>query len=174
MRFQADDNQLGIAIGQNGVNVKLAKMLCDWNIEVKTQAQFNEMEETMEIYRNVDNLFKKEGEEGEAEEAAPELTNSEIGIDPDDTPITDIGLDEKLVKKLHDVDIWSIQEFFEYTDEELKDKGLSDEEISTVRNSVEVEEEEEEGGVFECPICHTELPAGTEVCPNCGAEFEFE
>lgn len=165
-----DDSQLGIAIGQNGVNVKLAKMLCDWNIEVKTQDQFNEMEETMQIYKNVDSLFKSEGEE----EEAPVLTNSEIGIDPDDTPLTDIGLDDKLVSKLHDVDIWSIQEFFDYTDDELREKGLSDDEIATVRNSVEVEEEEAEGGVFECPICHTELPAGTEVCPNCGAEFEFE
>lgn len=165
-----DDNQLGIAIGQSGVNVKLAKMLCDWNIEVKTQDQFNEMEETMQIYKNVDSLFKSEGEE----EGAPVLTNSEIGIDPDDTPLTDIGLDDKLVSKLHDVDIWSIQEFFDYTDDELREKGLSDDEIATVRNSVEVEEEEAEGGVFECPICHTELPAGTEVCPNCGAEFEFE
>ena len=165
-----DDNQLGIAIGQSGVNVKLAKMLCDWNIEVKTQDQFNEMEETMQIYKNVDSLFKSEGEE----EEAPVLTNSEIGIDPDDTPLTDIGLDDKLVSKLHDVDIWSIQEFFDYTDDELREKGLSDDEIATVRNSVEVEEEAAEGGVFECPICHTELPAGTEVCPNCGAEFEFE
>ena len=165
-----DDNQLGIAIGQSGVNVKLAKMLCDWNIEVKTQDQFNEMEETMQIYKNVDSLFKSEGEE----EEAPVLTNSEIGIDPDDTPLTDIGLDDKLVSKLHDVDIWSIQEFFDYTDDELREKGLSDDEIATVRNSVEVEEEEAGGGVFECPICHTELPAGTEVCPNCGAEFEFE
>lgn len=165
-----DDSQLGIAIGQNGVNVKLAKMLCDWNIEVKTQDQFNEMEETMQIYKNVDSLFKSEDEE----EEAPVLTNSEIGIDPDDTPLTDIGLNDKLVSKLHDVDIWSIQEFFDYTDDELREKGLSDDEIATVRNSVEVEEEEAEGGVFECPICHTELPAGTEVCPNCGAEFEFE
>ena len=165
-----DDNQLGIAIGQGGVNVKLAKALCDWNIEVKTQDQFNEMEETMEIYRNVDNLFKSD-EEIAAEKA---LTNDEIGIDPDDTPLTDIGLAGDLVRKLHDVDIWSIQEFFDYTDEELREKGLSDEEIAAVRNSVEITEEEEEGGSFECPICHTVLPAGTEVCPNCGAEFEFE
>ncbi len=165
-----DDNQLGIAIGQGGVNVKLAKALCDWNIEVKTQDQFNEMEETMEIYRNVDNLFKSD-EELEKEKT---LSNDEIGIDPDDTPLTDIGLDEALVGTLHDVDIWSIQEFFDYNDDELREKGLTDEEIATVRDSVEITEEEEEGGSFECPICHTVLPAGTEVCPNCGAEFEFE
>lgn len=165
-----DDNQLGIAIGQAGVNVKLAKMLCDWNIEVKTLDQFNEMEETMEIYRNVDNLFKSDDEI----EKEKTLSNDELGIDPDDTPLTDIGLSEALIEKLHNIDIWSIQEFFDYNDEELKEAGLSDEEIMTVKNSVEITEEEEEGGSFECPICHTELPAGTEVCPNCGAEFEFE
>ena len=95
-----DDSQLGIAIGQGGVNVKLAKILCDWNIEVKTQTQFNEMEQTMEIYRNVDNLFKSEGDEeapAEEEAAAPVLTNDQIGIDPDDTQIYDIGLPYSLL-----------------------------------------------------------------------------
>ncbi len=176
-----DDNQQGIAIGQGGVNVKLAKILCDWNIEVKTQTQFNEMEETMEIYRNVDNLFRndednKEEEEGDvdAEAAeAPVLSNDEIGIAPDDTPLTDIGISDELIKKLHDVDIWSIEEFFEYDDNELRDKGLTDEDISTVRDSVVITEDEEDRE-FECPICHEILPAGTAVCPKCGAEFEFE
>ncbi len=174
-----DDNQLGIAIGQGGVNVKLAKILCDWNIEVKTQAQFNEMEQTMEIYRNVDNLFKS-GDDEEAEGSdegaiaeAPVLTNDQIGIDPDDTPLTDIGLPDALIRKLHDIDIWSIEEFFDYNDDELKAKGLSDEDISAVRDSVVVTEDEGEGE-FECPICHEILPAGTAVCPKCGAEFEFE
>ena len=173
-----DDNQLGIAIGQGGVNVKLAKILCDWNIEVKTQSQFNEMEQTMEIYRNVDNLFKNGEEEeelpaAEAEMEVHPLTNDQIGIDPDDTPITDIGLPDSLVRKLHDVDIWSIEEFFDYNDDELKAKGLTDDDISLVRDSVVVTEDESEGE-FECPICHEILPAGTAVCPKCGAEFEFE
>ncbi len=162
-----DDNQLGIAIGQGGVNVKLAKALTDWNIEVKTQDQFNEMEETLEIYKNVDNLFKSEDET----EAAP-LSNEDIGIDPDDTPLTEIGLSDALVEKLHNYDIWSIQEFFEYSDEELLALGLTEEEISEIKDSVVISEEDEEG--FECPVCHEMLPAGTSVCPHCGAEFEFE
>ena len=166
-----DDSQLGIAIGQGGVNVKLAKALTDWNIEVKTQAQFNEMEETLEIYRNVDDLFKPEAEEAAPEEHA--LTNEDIGIDPDDTPLTDIGLPEKLVRKLHDVDIWSIQEFFEYPDQELLDMGITQEEIDQVKDSVVITEEGDEEE-FECPVCHQMLAAGTAVCPNCGAEFEFE
>lgn len=167
-----DDSQQGIAIGQGGVNVKLAKMLCDWNIEVKTQSQFDEMEQTQQIYANVENLFKNDDENEEAEEPV-QLTNEQIGIAEDETPITDIGLDDKLVKKLHDMDIWSIEEFFEYSDEELKEGGLDDEEIETVRGSVVISEEEDNED-FECPICHATLPAGTTTCPNCGAEFEFE
>ncbi|MDY5931211.1 MAG: transcription termination factor NusA [Candidatus Ornithospirochaeta sp.] len=166
-----DENQQGIAIGQGGVNVKLAKMLCDWNIEVKTQEQFEQMEETQRIFENAEGLFKQDDVKEEAEEE--HLTNDQIGIDENDTPITEVGLDDKLVKKLHNVDIWSIEEFFDYSDEELLSMGLSEEEIETVRNSVVIENSEEEGE-FECPICHTILKAGTTVCTNCGAEFEFE
>lgn len=163
-----DDNQLGIAIGQAGVNVKLAKMLCDWNIEVKTPSQFAEMEETQKIYENVEDLFTS-SEEEEGEEV---ISNDQIGIAPDDTPIADIGLDAKLVEKLHARDIWSVEEFFDYTEDELADLGFSAEEIQEVKSNVVIEEEEEYS--FECPNCHSILAAGTTVCPNCGVEFEFE
>lgn len=167
-----DDSQLGIAIGQGGVNVKLAKALCDYNIEVKTPQQFAEMEETQRIYENVENLFSDEAGTEDAEQEVGEISNDKLGIAPDDTPISDIGLDRKLVKKLQERDIWSIEEFFEYGDDELKELGFTEEEIEEVRSSVDIEEEED--GSFECPNCHTILQAGTLVCPNCGVEFEFE
>ena len=169
-----DDNQLGIAIGQGGVNVKLAKMLCDWNIEVKTQSQFAEMEQTQRIYENVEGLFKndEESENIETDAEEPKYSNEDIGIAPDDTPISEIGLDNALVEKLQKRDIWSVEEFFEYSDEELKDLGFTDEEIQEVRSVVVIEEDDEYS--FECPNCHSVLPAGTTKCPNCGVEFEFE
>lgn len=173
-----DDSQLGFAIGQGGVNVKLAKTLCDWMIDVKTKAQFNEMDSTLLINENVGNLFKNsEDDEVDGEgfvEDDNTITNEELGINPDDTPISDIGLDDYLVKKLQDVDIWSIEEFFDYSNDELLERNLTQEEIDIVRGSVEIVTEEEEAGDFECPICHQMVPAGMTVCPNCGAEFEFE
>lgn len=173
-----DDSQLGFAIGQGGVNVKLAKTLCDWMIDVKTKAQFNEMDSTLLINENVGNLFKNSDDEQVNEEEFVEedstITNEELGINPDDTPISDIGLDDYLVKKLQDVDIWSIEEFFDYSNDELLERNLTQEEIDIVRGSVEIVTEEEEAGDFECPICHQMVPAGKTVCPNCGAEFEFE
>lgn len=174
-----DDKDQGLAIGQNGVNVKLAKTLCDWVIDVKTKSQFNEMDQTQLIHEAVGSLFKDneaplENVE-EKEEVVKTLTNEEIGIAEGETPISDIGLDPHLVKKLHNADIWSIEEFFDYTDEELLERGISAEEIEAVKGSVEIVTEEEEGdGSFECPVCHEIVPAGSTSCPNCGAEFEFE
>ena len=174
-----DDKDQGLAIGQNGVNVKLAKTLCDWVIDVKTKSQFNELDQTQLIHETVGSLFKDneaplENVE-EKEEVVKTLTNEEIGIAEGETPISDIGLDPHLVKKLHNADIWSIEEFFDYTDEELLERGISAEEIEAVKGSVEIVTEEEEGdGSFECPVCHEIVPAGSTSCPNCGAEFEFE
>ena len=174
-----DDKDQGLAIGQNGVNVKLAKTLCDWVIDVKTKSQFNEMDQTQLIHETVGSLFKDneaplENVE-EKEEVVKTLTNEEIGIAEGETPISDIGLDPHLVKKLHNADIWSIEEFFDYTDEELLERGISAEEIEAVKGSVEIVTEEEEGdGSFDCPVCHEIVPAGSTSCPNCGAEFEFE
>jgi len=39
-----DESQLSLAIGRGGTNVKLAKKLCDWKIDVKTPEQFGEMD----------------------------------------------------------------------------------------------------------------------------------
>ena len=175
-----DDKDQGLAIGQNGVNVKLAKTLCDWVIDVKTKSQFNEMEQTQQIHENVGSLFKDDEEnthsvEVEKKEEPKALTNEEIGIAEGETPITDIGLDSRIVKKLHNADIWSIEEFFDYTDEELLERGLTEEEIEAVKGSVEIVTEEEViDDSFECPVCHAIVPAGSTSCPNCGAEFEFE
>ena len=174
-----DDKDQGLAIGQNGVNVKLAKTLCDWVIDVKTKSQFNEMDQTQLIHETVGSLFKDNEAPLEnvekKEEVVKTLTNEEIGIAEGETPISDIGLDPHLVKKLHNADIWSIEEFFDYTDEELLERGISAEEIEAVKGSVEIVTEEEEGdGSFECPVCHEIVPAGSTSCPNCSAEFEFE
>ena len=38
------DSQLSLAIGKQGLNVRLANRLVDWNIDVKTESQFQEMD----------------------------------------------------------------------------------------------------------------------------------
>jgi N utilization substance protein A len=52
-----NDSQLSLAIGKQGLNVRLANRLVDWNIDVKTDAQFEEMDIASESRRAVSELF---------------------------------------------------------------------------------------------------------------------
>ena len=179
-----DDNQLGLAIGQQGVNVKLAKAITDWNIEVKTPEQFDQMSEIRKIYTEAEGLFNDEESvseesvpaaaavasvEEEAMNEKPEETYEEE-LSEDEMSIDELNLSPELTKKLKSVGINSVQKFFDLDEESLLKKGISEEEIKEVNDSVEIEEENE----FECPACHQMVPEGSTVCPYCGAEFEFE
>ncbi len=46
-----------LAIGKQGLNVRLANRLTDWNIDVKTEQQFSEMDMSAEARRAVSALF---------------------------------------------------------------------------------------------------------------------
>ena len=58
-----DENQLSLAIGKQGLNVRLANRLVDWNIDVKTMAQFEEMDIAAESKKAMDALFSDVEEE---------------------------------------------------------------------------------------------------------------
>jgi len=57
------DNQFSLAIGKQGLNVRLANRLVDWNIDVKTEQQFAEMDLSAETKRAVSALFGDTEEE---------------------------------------------------------------------------------------------------------------
>ncbi len=60
------ESQLSLAIGKQGLNVRLANRLADWNIDVKTEAQFGEMDVVAGSKRAVSQLFGDyDGEEDE-------------------------------------------------------------------------------------------------------------
>ncbi len=168
-----DENQVGLAIGVSGVNVKLAKQLCDWMIEVKTQAQYEEMEISQEARERAEAIF----EQGpaafvEEEKEFVPLTPAELGINEDETLLSDLNISEETVKKLQYHDVYTAEEYFELTEEELNAIGLTEEEKNSIDACIDVEEEQEEQ--FECPNCGAVLSSGTTKCPNCGVEFEFE
>lgn len=166
-----DDNQVGLAIGIGGVNVKLAKQLCDWMIEVKTQAQYEEMEISQEAREQAEAIFDQ-GDEAFMQEEEAALTPAELGINEDETLLSDLSLSESLVKKLQYHDVYTAEEYFDLEPEELEAIGLTEEEKAEIAACIDVEEEQEEQ--FECPNCGEILPAGTTRCPKCGVEFEFE
>ena len=51
------ESQLSLAIGKQGLNVRLANRLADWSIDVKTEAQFAEMDVVAGSKRAVSQLF---------------------------------------------------------------------------------------------------------------------
>ena len=55
------DAQFSLAIGKQGLNVRLANRLTDWNIDVKTETQFSEMDISAEAKRAVSALFGETG-----------------------------------------------------------------------------------------------------------------
>ena len=79
-----DEDQLSLAIGKRGQNVRLASKLCGWSIEVKTEEQMRqEATEAME-------RMAQEANEDAVEEAEEEVAvTAEIDEDLDDSPVAD-------------------------------------------------------------------------------------
>ncbi|MFW5788458.1 MAG: transcription termination factor NusA [Spirochaetota bacterium] len=129
------ESQLSLAIGKQGLNVRLANRLADWSIDVKTQAQFAEMDLTAETKRAVSALF------GELPEEADEIIRiSEL---PDIPP--------HIVRMLENAGYEYIEDLVSLGDDELQTiESLSGEDISTLRRiiaeNVEIIETEDEAG----------------------------
>jgi len=163
------ENQLSLAIGKQGLNVRLANRLADWNIDVKTEEQFLEMDIAQESRRGLDSLFSDEPED-------------EI-INIDDIP----GVDERIVGILEENEIVRIEDYINMSDSDLSAlKGLSESDIKTINEVINeyvdiVEEEaaaevteEEYEETFECPECGHALTDDMISCPNCGVGLSFE
>jgi N utilization substance protein A len=181
-----NDSQLSLAIGKQGLNVRLANRLVDWNIDVKTDAQFAEMDIAAESRRAVSELF------GDAEEYGEEF--SRISELP--------GADQELVAALKEGNVEFIEDFLALTPAQLEEfKGISADRFDALRKLIEenVEiieedadspeaeeegaeagnapaEEEEESGLeeYECPECGAKITVDMTVCPNCGIGLSFE
>ncbi len=160
------ENQLSLAIGKQGLNVRLANRLADWNIDVKTEEQFLEMDIAQESRRGLDALFSDEPED-------------EI-INIDDIP----GVDERIISILEENEIVRIDDYINMSDSDLSAlPGLSESDIKTINEVIneyvdiveeEAESEEEYEETFECPECRHALTDDMTSCPNCGVGLSFE
>ena len=64
-----EESQFSLAIGRQGQNVRLANRLCDWNIDVKTVEQAEEIDfSTVNTVQNAKNLFNDDVAEEENSE----------------------------------------------------------------------------------------------------------
>jgi len=173
-----NDSMLSLAIGKQGLNVRLANRLVDWNIDVKTESQFAEMDIKAETRRAVSELFKDTETDDEEISRISELP----------------GVDSRIAQILLDNGIDLIEDYLDLTQEQLEAKGLTQAELDklhklieeyveiveedTYEEEAEEEEEtvEEEADVeeYECPECGAKITVDMTTCPSCGIGLSFE
>lgn len=161
-----DPSQLSLAIGKQGLNVRLVNRMCDWIVDVKTQEDFESMEIFEQARANADAAFNIPEEDEQEEE----------GI-----PLADLPLEASLIEKLNKHDILYVEEFLDMHSEELKELGdITAEEIETISNVIKenieiVEDEETETEEsFVCPSCGHPIEEGMTECPFCHVGLSFE
>jgi N utilization substance protein A len=193
------DNQFSLAIGKQGLNVRLANRLVDWNIDVKTEQQFAEMDLSAETKRAVSALF------GDAEEEEivkiselpdiPEniveiLKNNNIEMIEDLVSLSKeeiAGLegigeeDAALISKIIDESVEIVEEEEEVAEEAPAEKAAAPlpavpkaevQEEAVGQEEEEAAEETEEA--YECPECGASITTDMTACPNCGVGLSFE
>lgn len=150
------DSQFSLAIGRQGLNVRLANRLVDWNIDVKTRSQIAEMDLGGESKSEAAALFDEDGTQEIARIA--ELP----------------GVPERIAAALEEQGIELIEDLVEMSDEVLvATRGLTSEDISTIRNLLdETVEIVEEGTVVEVTTTAVEQPPA-EVPPDLEAVEEI-
>jgi len=173
------EQRLSLAIGKQGLNVRLANRLVDWSIDVKTEAQFSEMDVSKEVSRVASDLFS--------------------GIDSGDEEITKIDelpdISDRLVSVLKENGIELIETLVSLAKEELESlAGLTPSDVEQIQkiinDNVEViEDVDNEDGpagkvadetgkkaddTYKCPDCVQPITADMSTCPNCGVSLSFE
>ncbi len=176
------EGQLSLAIGKQGLNVRLANRLVDWNIDVKTEEQFEEMDISADTKKALSALFTDIEETG----------TEEI------TTIAELpGISERMAAVLKENNIELIETLVSMSTEDLsKIEGFTDQDIETITDIIEenVEIIEEEGETentevyqqevpetesveeetYECPECGASITLDMTACPNCGVGLSFE
>lgn len=174
------DSQLSLAIGKQGLNVRLANRLVDWNIDVKTEGQFKQMDIYTDARKAVEDLFTDDtSDEGEEYE---EISNvSELP-----------GITDDILTILYNNNIEEIQDLINMEDDKIRaldglSKEMADTLLDIIANAVEVVEDDEdesneeskidsedETEEFECPECGHKITIDMTKCPNCGVDLAFE
>ncbi len=175
-----NDSQLSLAIGKRGLNVRLANRLVDWNIDVKTVEQFEEMDISIDSKRELDALFNDIEEEeitsiselpGISERLVDLLTKNDIVLIE-----TLVSMEKKELEKLEGItedDISNIESIIAENVDIIEEENDDDtEEDSDYRNPEDDVADEDE--MYECPECGAPISIEMTSCPNCGVGLRFE
>ena len=182
-----EESQLSLAIGKQGLNVRLANRLVDWNIDVKTEEQFDEMDIAMETKKAVSALFGDVEEEeieyiselpGIPEHLVSRLASNNIELI--ETLINLSGEELLAIENMTPEDVEAIQailaenvDIIEEEEEDVETSAEPEEAVEEDEAETESEEEEEEE-TYECPECGGPITIDMTVCPNCGVGLSFE
>ena len=180
------DEQLTLALGKNGYNVKLASQLTGYTFDLKTETDIKENPELLKDLVPLSQIFADTSEEtGETEEITQEeggeLASNLYSLS---------GIDKEIIETLINNSINSIEELYRMSAEEIMektnlDKDTVDNIINTLKEVVTVVESDEEGyetteevveeiEVYECPNCGSTITEDMTKCPKCGVELAFE
>lgn len=174
-----EDSQFSLAIGKQGQNVRLANRLCDWNIDVKTVEQAEDIDfSNVNTVQTARNLFNDEQVDEITTVAELPGVNSEIaqllkenGIEEiqdfvenyDNGSINIDGVSEEELDKINEL----INENVEFVEDETESSADEDSASTNEEDSAQDEEE------YFCPECGAKITLDMTHCPNCGVEFEF-
>lgn len=172
------DDQLSLAIGKMGQNVRLANRLLDWAIDVKTSSQFAEMKANSEFKQETLEMFDKVMQDVVEEEQFEDISK-----------ISDLKLlDSSVISNLSKEGLDDINNFLQADEELLFNLGVSyekQEEINKIlkegmiiianENDESMEKVEEDEELL-CPECGVVINENMTSCPGCkiGLSFEFE
>lgn len=183
------DDQLSLAIGKGGYNIRMTGELVGYSLDVKTETDIKEDPSLVEDIVAVNQIFvSEEDERAIEEEYARENERSNL--------YSLEGLPEETLDRLVESGIDSIEKLYNMSQEEVVEQtGLAENDVelllTTMKESVEIVEEDEEGEsdehrtrieeevveeieIYECPNCGSEITEGMEKCPKCGIEICFE
>ncbi len=167
------DQQLSLAIGKQGLNVRLANRLVDWSIDVKTEEQFEEMDLSIEINRAASELFndiEENDEEITRIDELPEIPERVSAL------LRENGID--LIETLVNMDLEDLKSFEGINDDDVAlVRGIISENVEIVESDSDEELEEEvieEEDAYECPECGAPITLDMTACPSCGVGLSFE
>ncbi len=177
--------QLSLAVGKQGMNVRLANRLVDWNILVKTEEDFKEMDIYSSAMDMAESLF-----------VDSEESDSDVISAVHELP----GITDEIIEVLSNNGILEIEDLINMTSSQIKELNGMDEEMAEklldiIANTVEIVEDDEETGDEEeagdvavdkdeaedaledelrCPECNGIIDETMEECPHCGVGLAFE
>ena len=179
------EQQFSLAIGKQGLNVRLANRLADWSIDVKTDEQFAEMDLSADYRLAANNLFSDAEPVDEIVDIAelpgitPELvavfasagiTTVEQLFALDDEGLRNLeGMTEDMLAYISGILTDEAIEVIEQKDESVYDGDSVEPEVQTAQDDTAAVEEE-----YECPECGAKITIDMTTCPSCGIGLSFE